>query len=149
MLRLVIIAHAPLASAMRELAAHIDAASAAEIGICDVSASQSLDDVVNQGQVVLGAMGQSEVLILTDAFGATPSNAAQRLCTRPGIRVVSGLNVPMLWRTLGHLAEPVDKVAELARAGGQQGVMLVTPARPQHQSTRSDTHDSKHDHHQQ
>ena len=149
MLRLFIIAHAPLASAMREVAAHIDDAAAAGIGICDVSADQSLDDVVMQCQSALAAMGPGEILILTEVFGATPCYAAQRLCSRPGIRVVSGLNVPMLWRSIGHLREPIDQVAELARAGGQQGVMLVTPARPQQQGNKPDTHDSKHDHHQQ
>ena len=146
---LVIIAHAPLASAMRAVAAHIDPVAADRIEICDVRAEQSLDDAVRDGQHVLAAIGPADVLILTDAFGATPSNAAQRLCNRPGIRVVSGLNVPMLWRALGHLCEPIDKLAELARAGGQQGVMLVTPARPQQQINKPDGHDSKHDHHQQ
>jgi mannose PTS system EIIA component len=149
MLRIVIIAHAPLASAMRTVAAHIDPAAAAGIGVCDIRADQSLDEAVQDGQHVLATDAQADVLILTDAFGATPSNAAQRLCSRPGIRVVCGLNVPMLWRTLGHLNEPIDQVAELARAGGHQGVMLVTPARPQHQAIKPDNHDSNHDHHQQ
>ena len=147
--RLVIIAHAPLASAMRDLAAHIDPAAADKIGICDVRADQSLEAAVLDGEQVLASFGQADVLILTDAFGATPCNAAQRLCNRAGIRLVSGLNVPMLWRSLSHLSEPLDKVAELARAGGQQGVMLVTPARPQQQVNKPDSHDSKHDHHQQ
>lgn len=149
MLHLIIIAHAPLASVMRTIAAHIDPVAADKIGICDVRADQSLDDVVAECQHVLASFGQADVLILTDAFGATPSNAAQRLCNRSGIRLVSGMNVPMLWRSMSHLSEPLDKVAELARAGGQQGVMLVTPARPQQQVNRPDSDASKHDHHQQ
>ena len=57
---------------------------------------------------------RGEVLVLTDVFGATPSNIAQRLADGPQIKVVTGINVPMLWRVLNYAHEPLD--ALVARA---------------------------------
>jgi PTS system ascorbate-specific IIA component len=146
MVRLLIIAHAPLASALKAVAAHIDPEASASIGVCDVQPDASVDDVVG---TAAGLLDAQETLILTDVFGATPCNAAQRLGERASTRVVAGVNVPVLWRALGHLKDPLDTVAELAVAGGQQGVLHVTVTRPQHQVLTSVSHDSKHDHHQQ
>lgn len=147
MLRLLIIAHAPLASALQAVAAHIDPEAAASIGVCDIQANHSLDDATALGSIALRDSGTDEVLILTDVFGATPCNAARRLGERAGTRVIAGVNVAALWRAMGHLGDPLDKVAELVLAGGQQGVISV--ASSQHQAVKSSAHESQHDHHQQ
>ncbi|MBW3546289.1 MAG: hypothetical protein KY428_11955, partial [Bacteroidetes bacterium] len=42
------------------------------------------------------------VLVLTDAFGSTPSNIAMRLSRQSGVTVVSGLNLPMLLRVMNY-----------------------------------------------
>ncbi|MBL0148722.1 MAG: PTS fructose transporter subunit IIA [Ideonella sp.] len=149
MLRFLIIAHAPLASALKAVAAHIDAEAAQSVEAIDVTASLSQDDVIAAASVVLDRMGSTEVLVFTDVFGATPCNAARRIGERAGVRVVAGVNVPALWRAVGHRHEPVDRVAELAVSGGQQGLMHVSVTRPQYQSTKHNPDDSQHDHHQQ
>jgi PTS system ascorbate-specific IIA component len=149
MLRLLIIAHAPLASALKAVAAHIDAEAALAIEACDVTAMQSQDDVVTDGLAALSRLGDGEVLIFTDVFGATPCNAARRIGERPGVRVVAGVNVPALWRAIGHRNEPIDRVAELSVSGGQQGLMHVSVTRPQYQANKQNNDDSQHDHHQQ
>lgn len=149
MLRFLIIAHAPLASALKAVAAHIDAEAAQSVEAIDVTASLSQDDVIAAASVALDRMGSTEVLVFTDVFGATPCNAARRIGERAGVRVVAGVNVPALWRAVGHRHEPVDRVAELAVSGGQQGLMHVSVTRPQYQSTKHNPDDSQHDHHQQ
>lgn len=149
MLRFLIIAHAPLASALKAVAAHIDAEAAQSVEAIDVTASLSQDDVIAAASVALDRMGSTEVLVFTDVFGATPCNAARRIGERAGVRVVAGVNVPALWRAVGHRHEPVDRVAELAVSGGQQGLMHVGVTRPQYQSTKHNPDDSQHDHHQQ
>ena len=149
MIRLLIIAHAPLASALQAVGTHIDPEAAAMIGVCDVGSEQTIEEVVAACKHVLENFGDSETLILTDVYGATPCNAARQVGERPHTRVVAGVSVPVLWRALGHINEPLDIVAELAVAGGKQGVMHVTDTRPQYQSLNPVTHDSPHDHHQQ
>jgi mannose PTS system EIIA component len=147
--RLFVIAHAPLASALREVAAHIFPDQAASMAICDVAGDQSAEQVEQAALQLMGPIGDAEWLILTDVFGATPCNVARRLGERPGTRVLAGVNVPMMWRALGHLHEPLEKLTALAAAGATQGVMQLASARPQNQVLKPASHDPDHHHDQQ
>lgn len=149
MTRLLVIAHAPLASALQAVAAHIFPDAAAGMAVCDVSAEQSPEVVEQHAAALMAPFGESEVLILTDVFGATPCNVARRLGEKAGTRVLVGVNVPMLWRALGHLHEPLDKVAALAIAGATQGVMQLANSRPQNQAQKPANHDPDNHQHQQ
>jgi mannose PTS system EIIA component len=72
------------------------------------------------------------VLLLTDMFGATPSNLAARL-SKPGkIDAIAGVNLPMLVRAVTYRNEPLATVLEKALAGGTNGIIRVPPA-PQQQ----------------
>jgi PTS system ascorbate-specific IIA component len=92
---------------------------------------------------------QGDTLILADVFGATPCNAAQRLADGVRVRVVAGVNVPMLWRTLCYAQEPVESLVERALAGASQGVLQVTPTRPQQQARGASDADAKSARHDQ
>ncbi len=65
------------------------------------------------------------VLILTDLYGASPSNLAAKL-TALGTpaRRVSGLNLPMLLRVCNYPDLPLDQLAQTAVSGGKTGVVL-------------------------
>ena len=149
MARLLVIAHAPLASALREVAAHIFPEQAAAMAICDVGPDQSAEDAERLASAQLDCSPETEWLVLTDVFGATPCNVARRLGDRPGIRVLVGVNVPMLWRALGHSGEPLERLTSLAMAGASQGVMQLANARPQNQALKPAVHDQNDDSHQQ
>lgn len=154
---LVIVAHAPLATALRAVAAHVFVDQAQVLGVVDVppqwsveQAEQAVRDAVERAR--LGSdvpAAEAQVLILADAFGATPCNAAQRVADGSSVRLVAGVNVPMLWRTLAHLDLPIDAVVERALAGGAQGVMPASPQRPQDQTLNSASNDPSNRHHQQ
>lgn len=64
------------------------------------------------------------VLLLTDLFGASPSNFAARL-GRLGVdtRRMAGLNLPMLVRALNYADLPLGPMADAAAAGAKLGVM--------------------------
>lgn len=64
------------------------------------------------------------VLLLTDAFGSTPSNIAARAAqARPNTRVVAGLNLPMLVRVCNYPKLTLDAMTESAIEGGRQGIV--------------------------
>jgi PTS system ascorbate-specific IIA component len=69
--------------------------------------------------------GGDGVLVLTDLYGATPSNVAARL-SRLGtpVRRVSGLNLPMLLRVMNYPELPLDELPAVAAAGARNGVVL-------------------------
>lgn len=68
--------------------------------------------------------GGEGVLILTDLYGASPSNLAQRL-TRLGTpaRRVAGLNLPMLLRVMNYSEQGLDELPATAAAGARNGVI--------------------------
>jgi PTS system mannose-specific IIA component len=62
------------------------------------------------------------VLVLTDMYGATPSNIAARLL-RPGrVEGIAGVNLPMLIRALSYRDEPLAAVLDKALVGAREGV---------------------------
>ena len=146
---LFIIAHAPLASALRAAAMHAYPEAAAAIGVYDVPASTDAEAHEAEANALLSALGTAETLVLTDVFGATPCNIARRLAEQPGVRVLAGVNVPMLWRALNYRHKPLDEMVSLALAGASQGVMQVAVSRPQNQAQKPTSHDSIDSHHQQ
>lgn len=66
------------------------------------------------------------LLILTDLYGSTPSNIAKNLQNDTNIRVISGLNLPMLIKIMNYAHLPLNELAEKAISGGKQGVVNCT-----------------------
>ena len=64
------------------------------------------------------------VLVLTDLYGATPSNLAAQLA-RLGtpVRRVSALNLPMLLRVMNYSELDLDELPAVAAAGARNGVI--------------------------
>jgi len=61
------------------------------------------------------------VLILTDIFGATPCNLAQKIQDEP-IQIVAGLNLPMLLRVMNYCYLSLPELATVAYDGGRNGI---------------------------
>ena len=66
------------------------------------------------------------VLILTDIYGATPSNVASRLLVPGRVEGVAGVNLPMLIRVLNYREEqPLDVLLGKALAGACEGIVRM------------------------
>ena len=144
-----IIAHAPLANALREGVLHCFPDAAEAVAAVDIQAQAEPEASLAQAQNALAALASDEVLVLTDIFGATPCNVAQRLVDGVRTRLIAGANLPMALRAMSYRAEPLEAMAARALAGGAQGVMSVAATGPQNQSRRPTPNDSEQHHHQQ
>ena len=69
------------------------------------------------------------VLVLTDMYGSTPSNLANRLRGDASIKVVAGLNLPMLVRVLNYPTLSLDELVYKAVSGGKDGIFACVPDR--------------------
>ncbi|MBK6744689.1 MAG: PTS fructose transporter subunit IIA, partial [Hydrogenophilales bacterium] len=67
----------------------------------------------------------SGVLVMTDIYGATPSNTACKLVKAGHVDVVSGVNLPMLLKALTYRLEPLEQLAERIANGGRNGIFRV------------------------
>jgi PTS system ascorbate-specific IIA component len=93
--------------------------------VLEVRRVQAHEVLINQGSKMIERLDSGwGVLLLTDAFGSTPSNIANKLSAVHGSPVVSGLNLPMLVRVFNYPRAAVDELARLAVEGGQRGIIL-------------------------
>jgi PTS system ascorbate-specific IIA component len=64
------------------------------------------------------------VLVLTDLYGASPSNLAAKLAhLGTPVRRVSGLGLPMLLRVMNYAELGLDELPAVAAAGARNGVV--------------------------
>lgn len=144
---ILIIAHAPLASALRECVLHVYPEAASGVVALDVHADEPTEDTHRAVIQLLGQLNMPNTLVLTDVFGATPCNVAQKVVDGVHSRLVAGVNLPMLLRTVNYRHEPLELLVARALSGGAQCIMQVAVTAPQNQNRKS--HDqNNHDHHQ-
>jgi len=144
---ILIIAHAPLASALRDCVLHVYPDVSDSVLALDVQANESVDGALAKARALLVQINAPETLVLTDVFGATPCNIAQKLVDGLHTKLVAGVNLPMLLRSVNYRHESVDVLLSRALAGGSQCIMQVAVTAPQYQ-TRKPNDQNHNDHHQ-
>jgi mannose PTS system EIIA component len=143
-----LIAHAPLATALRQCVLHVFPDSAGDVVALDVQPNMPPDETLAQARVMLAQSHTPNTLVLTDVFGATPCNVAQKLVDGVRSKLITGVNLPMLLRTVSYRHESLDALVSRAMIGGTQGVIQVAVTAPQNQAKRS-VNDQEQRHHQQ
>ena len=63
------------------------------------------------------------VLVLTDIFGATPSNIGGKLLKPGHVEGIAGVNLPMLLRVLTYRERDMNTLIQRAIGGGCDGVL--------------------------
>lgn len=128
--RVFLLAHAPLASALRDAALHAFPECASDVEALDVDALASKEFVAERLLERLAGCPRP-TLVLVDVAGATPANALVTLPVGlPQVSIVAGVNLPMLWRALCYRNDctSLDELADRALEGGVRGIMrLPTP----------------------
>lgn len=142
-----IIAHAPLASALRQCVLHVFPDADAAVVALDVQPNVPPEETLAGARIALAQCPAAHVLVLTDMFGATPCNVAQKLVDGARSKLIAGVNLPMLLRAMTYRHESLDALVTRALAGGAQGVMPVATAAPQIQMRKKNDQDPHH--HQQ
>lgn len=144
---ILIVAHSPLASALRQCVLHVFPDSAPAVAAYDIQAEAPLELGLAGARIAMSQLNEPTMLVLTDIFGATPCNVAQKIVDGSRSRLIAGVNLPMLLRAVTYRKEPLDVLVARAMAGGTQGVMQVASAAPQNQAKKKN--DQDHSDHQQ
>ncbi len=148
---ILLIAHAPLANALRQCALHVFPDCGPSVLAIDVQPNLSPEETLGAARITLDQLTAQPqiqgVLVLADIFGATPSNVAQKLVDGVSSRLITGVNLPMLLRAVSYRHESLDTLVSRAVVGGTQGVMQVAVTAPQNQPRRN--HDQEEHDHQQ
>jgi PTS system ascorbate-specific IIA component len=121
---ILLVTHGEVGSALLDAAIDI-------LGICPLSSSAlsapadcDPEHVLSEARDAILELDSGDgVLVLTDLYGSTPSNIACRLHHDKGVRVVTGLNLPMLVRILNYPDLDLDELQDKAVTGGRDGVI--------------------------
>jgi PTS system ascorbate-specific IIA component len=120
-----LITHASLGSELLRIASGIFGTCPARAAALDVENDTPCDPMLEIAEQRVAELDEgSGVLVLTDLYGSTPANLALALLERrERIRVLAGVNLPMLVRALSYTALELDQVVEKALEGGRDGVL--------------------------
>ncbi|WP_029463331.1 PTS sugar transporter subunit IIA [Serpentinimonas barnesii] len=148
---IIVIAHAPLASALRQCVLHVFPDADDCLQALDVAAQQAPEESLAQLQQLLRRHGARPHLLLTDIVGATPCNVASQVADGVRTRLLAGVNLPMLLRAVSYRHEPLEALCARALQGGTLGVMALPsiPAQALQRPTPNASHAQNHRDHQQ
>jgi PTS system mannose-specific IIA component len=128
---IVIIAHEPLASALRNCVAHVFPDRMQGVRALDVQADTSAERSLDLAREAVACFDGAGLLLLSDVLGATPCNVATQLLRdrraqgAGQARLLAGVNLPMLWRAVNYQQEPLDVLVNRVLQGGREGVREV------------------------
>ena len=126
--RLLIIAHAPLAHALRECALHVFPDCWQEVLALDVPPHEAPEATLLAARALMEQQGEASVLVLSDLFGATPCNAARKLVVPGKVAMLTGLNAPMMIKAVQYSSTSTDLLAftECVRKAAVDGIIAIT-----------------------
>jgi mannose PTS system EIIA component len=118
-----IIAHGNFGDSLIGCMTHVLGKRPDAIAALQVSGTDSPRELMPTAQRMIEALDDGEgVLIITDIFGATPSNLASKLLVPGKVEAVAGGNVPMLVRAMTYRTKGMDTLLKRVVAGGCEGV---------------------------
>ena len=126
MIGLLIVAHGTLGESLIHCASHVVGQRPLYLRQLGVTIHDDPDAILPQGRDLIRFVDQGDgVLVMTDIFGATPSNIACKLLDSGRVEGISGINLPMLIRALTYRERPMTELIEKAIAGGTEGIIQM------------------------
>jgi PTS system mannose-specific IIA component len=122
---LVVVAHAGLAAelirAAEMIVGPLEGAAAVEI-----KPSDSVEQIRSALTSAIASVSTSDIIIMTDMFGGTPSNMSLSFLQENRVEVLTGVNLPMLIRFASDRERcGVAELAALIRESGREGVAVA------------------------
>jgi PTS system ascorbate-specific IIA component len=129
MIGILIVSHGAFGEALIHSASHVMGKRPMYLRQLGVTVHDDPEQILPVAEDLIRFLDQGAgVLVLTDIYGATPSNIAARLL-RPGrVEGLAGVNLPMLIRALTYRDQPLGILIEKALAGAAEGVMRMEDA---------------------
>lgn len=124
---LLIISHSGIGPALLGTTTHMLGRCPINARLLTASRESRPEDLMADAQELIDLLDEGDgVLVLTDLFGSTPSNIANQLNEQHKVRIISGMNLPMMVRVLNYPQLDLDALAQKAVSGGRDGVFMAT-----------------------
>ncbi len=128
MISIFIISHSEIANSFAYCLEHIMNKRVDNLVILPVKKAESPDSILTRAKemIELQLKSASGVLILSDIFGATPSNIASKLAIPGKVELITGLNLPMLIRAISYSNNSLDTCVKKSLDGGLNGIIHIS-----------------------
>lgn len=127
MVGILIIAHGTLGDSLVHCAQHVFSGQQLPLRQMGVTIHDDPVALLPRARELVRELDDGDgVLVLTDMYGATPSNIACHLFEPGKVEGVSGVNMPMLVRALTYCNSSLATVVEKALSGGCEGIIHIT-----------------------
>ncbi|MDD2832792.1 MAG: PTS fructose transporter subunit IIA [Methylotenera sp.] len=124
MIGILIVTHGTLGDSLIACATHVLGRAPEQTMTLAVGSQDAPEDLVPSALHLIAALDTGGgVLVLSDMYGATPSNLVARLLQTNQVEAVAGVNLPMLVRALTYRERPLAEMVEKAISGGREGVV--------------------------
>lgn len=126
MIGILLVTHNGLGDSMVDCVRHVLGSVPPNIKVLSVLADDDPQRKEDEGRALIAQLDEGEgVLLLTDLFGATPSNIARRLYQPGRVEGVAGVNLPMLLRAVCYSGKPLVEVVQKALESGRNCVLSM------------------------
>jgi mannose PTS system EIIA component len=124
MIGLLLITHDTLGEALIQCACHVMNKRPEQLLQLGVAAGDDPNDLIPLAQQMLKIVDKGEgVLVMTDIYGASPSNLVAKLLQPGKIEGLAGINLPMLLRAINYRDKGMETLLSRATGGGRDGVL--------------------------
>ena len=124
MIGILLITHGSFGEALVQNACHVLNKRPPQLNQLGLSAQDDPLDLLPLARQMLHLVDDGDgVLLMTDIFGATPSNLALKLLEPGRVEGLTGVNLPMLLRALIYRDKGMATLLVRARDGGRDGIL--------------------------
>ena len=127
MIGILIVSHGAFGESLIHSASHVLGKRPLYLRQVGVTVHDDPDEILPVAQDLIRFLDQGRgVLVMTDIYGATPSNIGARLLQPGKVEGISGVNLPMLIKALGHREDStLEELARKAVAGAREGIVRM------------------------
>jgi mannose PTS system EIIA component len=123
MIGILLVSHGAFGESLIHCASHVLGKRPLYVRQLGVTVHDDPEEILPTAKDLIRFLDQGQgVLVMTDIYGATPSNIASRLLEPGRVEGIAGVNLPMLIRALTYREEPLEAVVAKALSGGTEGV---------------------------
>ncbi len=126
MVGILLVTHNELGDSFADCVEHVLGEMPRNLRVLTVRASDEPQLKLVEGQTLIKQLDTGGgVLVLSDVFGATPSNIGRQLCQAENVMGVAGVNLPMLLRVVCSSGKTLPELAEIAIEGGRECIVYI------------------------
>jgi PTS system ascorbate-specific IIA component len=127
MIGILLVSHGAFGESLIHSASHVLGKRPLYLRQVGVTVHDDPDEILPVAQDLIRFLDQGRgVLVMTDIYGATPSNIGARLLEPGRVEGISGVNLPMLIKALSHREEStLEELLRKAIAGAGEGIVRM------------------------